>query len=132
MAKGCSSQDKLMGALAKHAQEVGRMRSPRYQDLTQCVEAALTIMRLSCEQYFTLISVFAAYLLFRQRLPPIARQVIWVNHRVSNIFKKVMLLFQRRKSCCMLLFYTAPLELRYIARDILSRCTERHSLYSGQ
>ena len=94
MAKGCSSQDKLMGALAKHAQEVGRMRSPRYQDLTQCVEAALTIMRLSCEQYFTLISVFAAYLLFRQRLPPIARQVIWVNHRVSNIFKKVMLLFQ--------------------------------------
>ncbi|KAL3145404.1 hypothetical protein ABBQ38_001651 [Trebouxia sp. C0009 RCD-2024] len=91
MAKGCSSQDKLMGALAKHAQEVGRMRSPRYQDLTQCVEAALTIMRLSCEQYFTLISVFAAYLLFRQRLPPIARQVIWVNHRVSNIFKKAIL-----------------------------------------
>lgn len=91
MAKGCCSQDKLMGALAKHAQEVGRMQNPRYQDLTQCVEAALTIMRLSCEQYFTLISVFAAYLLFRQRLPPIARQVIWVNHRVSNIFKKAIL-----------------------------------------
>lgn len=91
MAKGCSKQDQLMSALAKHAHEIGRMQNPQYQDLTRCVEAALTIMRLSCEQYFTLISVFAAYLFFRQRLPLIARQVIWVNHRVSNAFKKVML-----------------------------------------
>jgi len=65
------------------------MQSSQYQDLTLCVEAALTIMRLSCEQYFTLISVFAAYLFFRQRPPPVARRVIWLNHRVSTIFKKV-------------------------------------------
>ena len=90
MAKGCSSQDKLLSALAKHAQEITRMQNPQYQDLTRCVEAALTIMRLSCEQYFTLISVFAAYLFFRQRLPAIAQEVIWVTHRVSNIFKKVL------------------------------------------
>ena len=92
MAKGCSKQDQLFSALSKHAHEISRMQNPQYQDLTRCVEAALTIMRLSCEQYFTLISVFAAYLLFRQRLPLIARQVIWVNHRVSNVFKKVMLI----------------------------------------
>ena len=92
MAKGCSKQDQLFSGLAKHAHEISRMQNPQYQDLTRCVEAALTIMRLSCEQYFTLISVFAAYLLFRQRLPLIARQVIWVNHRVSNVFKKVMLI----------------------------------------
>lgn len=91
MAKGCSKHDQLLGALAKHAHELGKMQSAEYQDVTRCVEAALTIMRLSCEQYFTLISVFAAYLLFRQRLPPMARRVIWVNHRVSNAFKKVML-----------------------------------------
>ena len=90
MAKGCSNEDKLLSALAKHVLEIGRMQSPQYQDLTRCIEAALTIMRLSCEQYFTLISVFAAYLFFRQRLPAIAREVIWVNHRVSNIFKKVL------------------------------------------
>ena len=50
MSKGCANQDRLLSALAKHAQEVVRMQNPQYQDLTRCVEAALTIMRLSCEQ----------------------------------------------------------------------------------
>lgn len=87
--KGCDDHNRLAGNLAKHAQEISRMQSPQYQDLTMCVEAALTIMRLSCEQYFTLISVFAAYLFFRQRPPLLARQIIYLNHRVSTIFKKV-------------------------------------------
>lgn len=86
--RGCERKHKLLSNLNKHAQEIARMQSLQYQDLTMCVEAALTIMRLSCEQYFTLISVFAAYLFFRQRPPLIARRVIWLNHRVSTIFKK--------------------------------------------
>ena len=89
VSRGCEGESKLLGNLAKHTQEISRMQSNQYQDLTLCVEAALTIMRLSCEQYFTLISVFAAYLFFRQRPPPVARRVIWLNHRVSTIFKKV-------------------------------------------
>lgn len=89
--RGCGDQHKLAGNLFKHAQEISRMQSPHYQELTMCVEAALTIMRLSCEQYFTLISVFAAYLFYRQRPSPFARRIIWLNHRVSNIFKKAIL-----------------------------------------
>ncbi|DBA86614.1 TPA: hypothetical protein ACH3X1_005082 [Trebouxia sp. C0004] len=89
--RGCEGEQKLLGNLAKHTQEISRMQSSQYQDLTLCVEAALTIMRLSCEQYFTLISVFAAYLFFRQRPPPVARRVIWLNHRVSTTFKKAIL-----------------------------------------
>ncbi|KAA6427331.1 MAG: hypothetical protein FRX49_01996 [Trebouxia sp. A1-2] len=91
VSRGCEGERKLLGNLAKHTQEISRMQSSQYQDLTLCVEAALTIMRLSCEQYFTLISVFAAYLFFRQRPPPVARRVIWLNHRVSTIFKKAIL-----------------------------------------
>jgi len=89
VSRGCEGEQKLLDNLAKHTQEISRMQSSQYQDLTLCVEAALTIMRLSCEQYFTLISVFAAYLFFRQRPPPVARRVVWLNHRVSTIFKKV-------------------------------------------
>jgi len=89
VSRGCEGERKLLANLAKHTQEISRMQSSQYQDLTLCVEAALTIMRLSCEQYFTLISVFAAYLFFRQRPPPVARRVVWLNHRVSTIFKKV-------------------------------------------
>ena len=75
--------------LVKHASEISRMQSSSYRDLTLCVEAALTIMRLSCEHYFTLISVLAAYLLFRQQPPLWAKRIIWLNHRVSTMFKKV-------------------------------------------
>lgn len=89
VSRGCEGERKLLANLAKHTQEISRMQSSQYQDITLCVEAALTIMRLSCEQYFTLISVFAAYLFFRQRPPPVARRVVWLNHRVSTIFKKV-------------------------------------------
>ena len=35
--RGCGDQNKLAGNLFKHAQEMSRMQSPRYQDLTRCI-----------------------------------------------------------------------------------------------
>lgn len=47
-------------------------------------------MRLSCEKYFVLISVFVSYLLFREP-PRAARALIRLNSRLSTAFQKVIL-----------------------------------------
>ena len=53
------------------------------------VEATLAVMRLSCEKFFVLASVLAAYLLFRDEVPYVARAAIRFNHRISTWFQRV-------------------------------------------
>lgn len=65
------------------------MDSPTHKELVPLAETTLAILRLSCERFFMLISVFAAYLLFRARVPRCLRAVIRLNHRLSKIFQKV-------------------------------------------
>ena len=45
-------------------------------------------MRLSCEKFFVLASVLAAYLLFRDDVPASARLLIRLNHRLSSLFQR--------------------------------------------
>lgn len=65
------------------------MQDFEHMELIPLVEVALAIMRLSCEKFFVLISVFAAYLLFRDEVPYTARLLIRVNHRISTLFQRV-------------------------------------------
>lgn len=58
--------------------------------LIPVVESALAIMRLSCEKFFVLLSVFVTYLLFR-RPPWPARIFVRFISRVSSTFQKVIL-----------------------------------------
>ena len=54
------------------------------------VEATLAVMRLSCEKFFVLASVLAAYLLFgRDEVPLLARSIIRFNHRISTWVQQV-------------------------------------------
>ena len=75
--------------MAKHGRELARMQHPRHRELVRVVEAALAVMRLSCERYFVLLSVLATYLLFRDRVPRVARQLIRLNHQLCRLFQRV-------------------------------------------
>lgn len=75
--------------VAKHGRELARMQHPRHRELVRVVEAALAVMRLSCERYFVLLSVLATYLLFRDRVPRVARQLIRLNHQLCRLFQRV-------------------------------------------
>ena len=75
--------------LRKHGAEIARMAAPEHLELIPLVEVALAVMRLSCERFFVLASVLAAYLLFGARVPRRARAVIRLNHRVSTAFQRV-------------------------------------------
>ncbi len=79
---GCSS-------FVKHGSELLKMDSAAHKELVPLAETTLAILRLSCERFFMLISVFVAYLLFRARVPRCLRAVIRLNHRLSKIFQKV-------------------------------------------
>lgn len=57
--------------------------------LIPLVESALAVMRLSCEKYFVLLSVFVSYLLFRDNPPPAVRAFIRANAIISSTFQKV-------------------------------------------
>jgi hypothetical protein len=65
------------------------MRSAEHRELIPLVEAALAVMRLSCEKFFVLASVLAAYLLWRDDVPRPARALIRLNHRLSTLFQRV-------------------------------------------
>ena len=75
-------------ALAKHERELTRLFEPERMRLLPRVELALALMRLSCEPYGVLLSLFVAYLLFRE--PPAgARFMIYVNSCVSQFIQTV-------------------------------------------
>ncbi len=86
----CSSFERLSHNMQKHVDEFHKMQDVRHMDLIPLVESALAVMRLSCEKYFVLISVFVSYLLFPDP-PPLARMIIRLNSRLSTIFQKVIL-----------------------------------------
>ena len=72
----------------KHGLELVKMESPAHKVLVPLAETTLAILRLSCEQFFMLISVFVAYLLFWSHVPQWLRAVIRLNHRLSKAFQK--------------------------------------------
>ena len=65
------------------------MRGAAHTELIPLVETALAIMRLSCERFFVLVSVFAAYLAFCAHVAPWFRMLIYINHRLSKMFQQV-------------------------------------------
>lgn len=75
--------------LDQHIREISKMQDREHMELIPLVEVALAIMRLSCEKFFVLISVLAAYLLFRDDVPYTVRVLIRVNHRISMMFQRV-------------------------------------------
>jgi predicted membrane protein len=75
--------------LEQHIREISKMQDKEHMELIPLVEVALAIMRLSCEKFFVLISVLAAYLIFRDDVPWLARVLIRVNHRISMLFQRV-------------------------------------------
>ncbi|GIL76693.1 hypothetical protein Vretimale_8764 [Volvox reticuliferus] len=86
----CSDSEPYVRSVAKHAVELQRIRDPEHRALIPLVEAALAIMRLSCEKYFVLVAIYVAFLLFRDPPRP-ARAVIRLVARVSGVFQKVIL-----------------------------------------
>uniref|UniRef100_A0A7R9VBC0 RING-type domain-containing protein n=1 Tax=Chlamydomonas euryale TaxID=1486919 RepID=A0A7R9VBC0_9CHLO len=86
----CGSLDALSRNTRKHADEIRKMQDPEHTALVPLVESALAVMRLSCEKYFVLLSVFVSYLLFSEP-PPAARAMIRINARLSTIVQKVIL-----------------------------------------
>eukprot|EP00798_Chlamydomonas_sp_ICE-L_P023003 gene23003-30195_t len=86
----CGSMKPLSDNLRKHAAEISKMSDPEHMTLIPLVESALAIMRLSCEKYFVLVSVFVSYILFRDP-PTAARIIIRINSRLSKAFQKVIL-----------------------------------------
>ena len=69
--------------------ELAKVCSPGRSEAIILVEAALAVMRLSCEKLFVLAAVFVAYLLFRDDVPGYARVLIRMNHRISSLFQRV-------------------------------------------
>lgn len=65
----------------KHASEIEKMTDPEHLRLIPLVEAALALMRLSCEKFFVLVSVYLSYLLFRDPPGEAMRFMIRLNAR---------------------------------------------------
>lgn len=65
----------------KHASEIDKMTDPEHLRLIPLVEAALALMRLSCEKFFVLVSVYLSYLLFRDPPGEAMRFMIRLNAR---------------------------------------------------
>ena len=76
-------------AAFQHARELLKMQHPLHMELLPLVECALAALRMSCERFFLLISVFAAYLLFSTKVPHWFKLIVRFNHRLSKIFQKV-------------------------------------------
>lgn len=66
------------------------MFDPERMALVPCVELSLALMRLSCEQFWVLATIFLAYLLFREPPAP-ARAVIFMNSVISQGIQTVSL-----------------------------------------
>lgn len=59
--------------------------------LIPLVEAALALMRLSCEKFFVLVSVYVSYLLFQDPPGEVMRFMIRLNARYGFCFCGVLL-----------------------------------------
>jgi len=88
--RACARMERMVHNLRKHADEITKMEDLEHVALIPLVESALAVMRLSCEKFFVLLSVFVSYLLFREP-PRLARVIIRLNSRLSTIFQKVIL-----------------------------------------
>ena len=82
---------RLYRNLQKHLGELRRMQDVEHKTLVPLVEAALAIMRLSCERWFALLGVYLCYILFRDP-PPAARAVVRFVARLSRVFQRAILL----------------------------------------
>lgn len=76
----CASRHAIRRGMQKHASELQKMANPGHVQNLPLIEIALAIMRLSCEKFFVLASVFCAFLIFRE--PP-----QWVRHVISTVAK---------------------------------------------
>ncbi len=65
----------------KHASEIDKMTNVEHLRLIPLVEAALALMRLSCEKFFVLVSVYVSYLLFQDPPGEVMRFMIRLNAR---------------------------------------------------
>ena len=75
----------------KHIVELDRMASEEHRSLVPLVEVALAIMRLSCEKWFSLVSIFVAFIVFRD--PPIhVQEYIKIVAVMSRIFQQCILM----------------------------------------
>lgn len=54
------------------------------------IEVTLAMMRLSCEKFFVLLTVYVNYLIFRKP-PKAARRLVKINSTLSAIFQHVVL-----------------------------------------
>lgn len=89
-AAGCASAAPLAAAYRKHASELAKMQDAGHVALIPLVESALAVMRLSCEKFFVLVSMYTAYLAFRHPPRP-ARALIRLNAHISAAFQRVIL-----------------------------------------
>lgn len=87
--RGKLTRSRVRRTYQKHGIELQKMNSPAHTDLIPLVETALAVMRLSCERFFVLVSVFAAYLIYHGRVPRWFRRLIGVIHRLSKLFQQV-------------------------------------------
>lgn len=88
--KQCPDVRKLYRNMRKHSGEISRMQDAEHRALIPLVESALAVMRLSCEKFFVLVTLFVAYLLFRQP-PAAAWWLIHLNGWLSMAFQRVIL-----------------------------------------
>lgn len=73
----------------KHVRELAKICSTGRSEAIAMVEVLLAIMRLCCEKFFVLATVFAAYLLYRDDVPFYARIIARTNHHLSSFYQKV-------------------------------------------
>jgi hypothetical protein len=66
------------------------LQADDHRALIPLVESALALMRLSCEKFFVLLSLFVVYLIFREPPAP-AIWLVQMNGRLSNLFQRVIL-----------------------------------------
>eukprot|EP00208_Stichococcus_sp_RCC1054_P004120 CAMPEP_0206134734 /NCGR_PEP_ID=MMETSP1473-20131121/179_1 /ASSEMBLY_ACC=CAM_ASM_001109 /TAXON_ID=1461547 /ORGANISM="Stichococcus sp, Strain RCC1054" /LENGTH=952 /DNA_ID=CAMNT_0053526355 /DNA_START=491 /DNA_END=3349 /DNA_ORIENTATION=+ len=86
----CPSSQPIRRGMQKHAAELRKMAHPSHMFNLPLIEIALAIMRLSCEKFFVLASVFCAFLLFKE--PPLwVRHIISAIANLSSIFQKAIL-----------------------------------------
>lgn len=75
----------------KHVRELAKICSTGRSEAIAMVEVLLAIMRLCCEKFFVLATVFAAYLLYRDDVPFYARIIARTNHHLSSFYQKTIL-----------------------------------------
>ena len=108
--------------LDTHVRELAKVCSAGRREAIILVEAALAVMRLSCEKLFVLVAVFVAFLLFRDDVPGYARVLIRTNHHISTIFQRVWPWSRSSDSDCMLLQTPVARSCTMIGRFGVNSC----------